>query len=34
LVFARESGHFVQLTQPEVVVEGIEWVLRELRTGE
>ncbi|KAL4963601.1 alpha/beta fold hydrolase [Aspergillus stella-maris] len=28
IVFARESGHFVQLVQPEVVVEGVGWVLR------
>ena len=34
LVIARESGHFVQLTQPEVVVEGVEWVLGELRAAE
>jgi len=27
LVFARDSGHFVQMTQPEVVVEGVQWVL-------
>ncbi|KAH0175389.1 alpha/beta-hydrolase, partial [Aureobasidium melanogenum] len=27
LVFARESGHFVQMTQPEIVVDGIKWVL-------
>ncbi|EED18741.1 conserved hypothetical protein [Talaromyces stipitatus ATCC 10500] len=27
LVFARESGHFVQLTQPNVVVDGVKWVL-------
>jgi hypothetical protein len=30
LVFARESGHFVMVTQPGVVVEGVEWVLREV----
>lgn len=30
LVFARESGHFVQLTQPEVVVDGVRWVLENL----
>lgn len=30
LVFARQSGHFVQLTQPEVVVDGVDWVLRNL----
>jgi len=33
LVFAHESGHFVQLTQPEMVVEGVEWVLDELRSS-
>ncbi|KAK4233634.1 alpha/beta-hydrolase [Achaetomium macrosporum] len=27
LVFAKESGHFVQLTQPEIVVDGVKWVL-------
>jgi len=27
LVFARDSGHFVQMTQPDVVVEGVRWVL-------
>lgn len=27
LVIARESGHFVQMTQPEVVVDGVKWVL-------
>ncbi|RJE26163.1 Alpha beta hydrolase [Aspergillus sclerotialis] len=26
LVFATESGHFVQLTQPEIVVDGVKWV--------
>jgi pimeloyl-ACP methyl ester carboxylesterase len=30
LVFARESGHFVQLTQPDIVVDGVKWVLDEL----
>ncbi|ESZ91373.1 alpha/beta hydrolase [Sclerotinia borealis F-4128] len=29
LVFARESGHFVQLTEPEMVVDGVKWVLNE-----
>ncbi|OBT63199.1 hypothetical protein VE03_07757 [Pseudogymnoascus sp. 23342-1-I1] len=33
LVFARESGHFVQLTQPDVVVGGVEWVLDELKAS-
>lgn len=27
LVFATESGHFVQMTQPEIVVDGVEWVV-------
>lgn len=27
LVFARKSGHFVQLTEPEIVVDGVKWVL-------
>ncbi|KAF9875044.1 hypothetical protein CkaCkLH20_07310 [Colletotrichum karsti] len=27
LVFATESGHFVQMTEPEIVVDGIKWVL-------
>lgn len=27
LVFATESGHFVQITQPEIVIEGVKWVL-------
>ncbi|KAJ5933514.1 hypothetical protein N7454_005843 [Penicillium verhagenii] len=27
LVFATESGHFVQMTQPEIVVDGVIWVL-------
>lgn len=27
LVFATKSGHFVQMTQPDVVVEGVKWVL-------
>lgn len=30
LVFATESGHFVQLTQPEIVVGGVKWVLDNL----
>ena len=33
LVFARESGHFVQLTQPEIVVDGVKWVLEELSSS-
>lgn len=32
LVCARQSGHFVQLTEPEIVVEGVNWVLDESRT--
>jgi pimeloyl-ACP methyl ester carboxylesterase len=27
LVFATESGHFVQMTQPDIVVNGVQWVL-------
>uniref|UniRef100_L2FLS7 Alpha beta hydrolase n=1 Tax=Colletotrichum fructicola (strain Nara gc5) TaxID=1213859 RepID=L2FLS7_COLFN len=27
IVFARESGHFVQMTQPDVVVDAVRWVL-------
>ncbi len=30
LMFATESGHFVQLTQPEIVVDGVKWVLDNL----
>ncbi|OBT84843.1 hypothetical protein VE02_07298 [Pseudogymnoascus sp. 03VT05] len=33
IVFARESGHFVQVTQPDVVVDGVKWVLDELKTS-
>ena len=33
LVFATESGHFVQLTQPDVVVAGVKWVLDNLPTS-
>ncbi|TVY17232.1 hypothetical protein LARI1_G005533 [Lachnellula arida] len=33
LVFAHESGHFVQLTQPDIVVDGVKWVLDELQTS-
>ncbi|KAL9086284.1 MAG: hypothetical protein Q9165_007199 [Trypethelium subeluteriae] len=29
-VIARDSGHFVQLTQPDMVVDGVKWVLDEL----
>lgn len=31
LVFTKESGHFVQLTEPDLVVDGIMWVLQELK---
>jgi len=31
LVFAKESGHFIQLTEPSLVVEGVTWVLDELQ---
>ncbi|PVH92584.1 alpha/beta-hydrolase [Periconia macrospinosa] len=30
-VLAKESGHFIQLQQPDVVVDGIEWALSEIR---
>lgn len=30
LVFATESGHFVQMTQPEIVIDGVKWVLDNL----
>lgn len=33
LVFARASGHFVQLTEPELVVEGVKWVLEQLKSS-
>ncbi|KAF1936430.1 putative alpha/beta hydrolase [Clathrospora elynae] len=33
LVFAHESGHFVQLTQPDIVVDGVKWILDELKTS-
>lgn len=33
LVFARESGHYVQVTQPDVVVDGVKWVLGELKSS-
>ncbi|KAL9617592.1 MAG: hypothetical protein Q9160_007605 [Pyrenula sp. 1 TL-2023] len=33
LVSAYESGHFVQLTQPDIVVDGVKWVLDELQTS-
>lgn len=30
LVFASESGHFVQMTQPNIVIDGVDWVLDNL----
>jgi hypothetical protein len=30
LVFATESGHCVQMTQLEIVVDGVKWVLDNL----
>lgn len=33
LVIAAESGHFVQLAQPEIVVDGVEWVLNSLSSS-
>jgi pimeloyl-ACP methyl ester carboxylesterase len=30
LIFAQKSGHFVQLTEPEIVVDGVKWLLDEL----
>ncbi|KGO38944.1 hypothetical protein PEX1_018920 [Penicillium expansum] len=30
LVFATKSGHFVQMTEPEIVVDGVKWVLHNL----
>ncbi|WYZ36510.1 hypothetical protein EsH8_II_000016 [Colletotrichum jinshuiense] len=32
LVFATKSGHFVQMTQPEIVVNGVKWVQDNLST--
>jgi hypothetical protein len=29
-VSAHESGHFVQLTQPDLVVDGVKWVLDQM----
>lgn len=34
LVFARESGHFVQLTEPGIVVDGVNWILDKLHKVE
>lgn len=28
-VIARGSGHFIQLTEPELIVDGVKWVLNE-----
>ncbi|KAE8143727.1 Alpha/beta hydrolase fold-1 [Aspergillus pseudotamarii] len=33
LVFARQSGHFVQLTQPDIVVDGVKWVLDDFQSS-
>ncbi|KUL85199.1 hypothetical protein ZTR_08934 [Talaromyces verruculosus] len=33
LVFARESGHFIQLTQPDVVVDGVKYVLDNIQAS-
>jgi pimeloyl-ACP methyl ester carboxylesterase len=33
LKFAEESGHFVQLTEPDIVVDGVKWILDELRAS-
>ncbi|OBT95093.1 hypothetical protein VE01_07395 [Pseudogymnoascus verrucosus] len=33
IVFARESGHFVQVTQPDVVVGGVKWVVVEVQAS-
>jgi hypothetical protein len=30
VVFATESGHCVQMTQPEIVVDGVKWILDNL----
>jgi pimeloyl-ACP methyl ester carboxylesterase len=31
LVFTKDSGHFVQLTQPDLVARGVNWVMDELK---
>jgi pimeloyl-ACP methyl ester carboxylesterase len=31
--FAKESGHFIQLTEPEVVADGVKWVLRNYQSS-
>lgn len=31
VVFAFASGHFVQLTQPEIVVHGVKWILDSIK---
>ncbi|KAF5877551.1 putative alpha beta hydrolase protein [Botrytis fragariae] len=33
LVFADKSGHFILVTQPNVVVDGVKWVLNELQSS-
>jgi hypothetical protein len=30
LVFTYNSGHFVQLTEPDIVVSSVKWVLENL----
>jgi hypothetical protein len=30
LVFTYNSGHFVQLPEPDIVVDGVKWVLENL----
>ena len=32
-VLAKESGHFVQLTEPEIVADGVGWILQELSSS-
>lgn len=32
VVFAYESGHFVQFTQPDVVADGVKWVLSNIES--
>ncbi|TEY65683.1 hypothetical protein BOTCAL_0137g00190 [Botryotinia calthae] len=31
LVFADKSGHFILVTQPDMVIDGVQWVLDELQ---
>ncbi|KAF7955934.1 hypothetical protein EAE96_004855 [Botrytis aclada] len=33
LVFADKSGHFILVTQPNMVVDGVKWVVGELQTS-